>query len=53
MDLSEDQRDRDECMVLNVASPEVSSRLVVYCSGNKTVGLADEEGDLGGHGRHG
>jgi hypothetical protein len=30
--LSEDDRDRDECLVLNIAAPDVSSRLVLFCN---------------------
>jgi hypothetical protein len=32
VDLSEDDRDRDECLVLNIAAPDVSSRLVLFCN---------------------
>lgn len=32
-DLSEAERDNNECMVLSIQSPEVQSRLVLYCDG--------------------
>ena len=35
VDLDEQERNRDECLVLHISAPDVSSRLVLYCSGTK------------------
>jgi len=46
MDLSEDERDRDECLVLNIAAPDVSSRLVLFCNAHSMkTESSDEEND--------
>ena len=42
VDLSEDERNRDECLVLNIAAPDVSSRLVLFCNAHS---LDDDEED--------
>lgn len=34
-DLNEDERDNNECMVLNLNGPGVSSRLVLFCDGTQ------------------
>jgi hypothetical protein len=48
MDLSEDERDRDECLVLNIAAPEVSSRLVLFCNAHSMKTETDQDdGDVG------
>ena len=47
VDLDESERDRDVCLVLNIAAPEVSSRLVIFCNaaaefaGNETSGQSE------------
>ena len=53
VDLSADDRDRDECLVLNIAAPDVSSRLVLFCNSHPMEGDSkeseneDEEKDSG------
>ncbi len=47
VDLNEDERDRDECLVLNIAAPDVSSRLVLFCNAHEMGGAKDEDEDLG------
>lgn len=32
LDLDETERDRDICLVLNIAAPEITSRLVIFCN---------------------
>lgn len=32
VDLDESERNRDECLVLNLAAPDVSTKLVIFCS---------------------
>ena len=32
VDLDESERDRDVCLVLNIAAPDVNSRLVIFCN---------------------
>ena len=32
VDLDDAERDRDICLVLNIAAPEVNSRLVIFCN---------------------
>jgi hypothetical protein len=54
VELNEDERNRDECLVLNIAAPDVSSRLVLFCNAHS---LDEEDGeedydDLGGEGMH-
>jgi len=45
MDLSEDERDRDECLVLNIAAPDVSSRLVLFCNAHPLEDSGKEDDD--------
>ena len=42
-DLDEDERNRDECLVLNIAAPQVSSRLVLFCHAHKMAGENNTE----------
>ena len=44
VDLSEDDRDRDECLVLNIAAPDVSSRLVLFCNAHQMTDKNEGEG---------
>jgi len=32
VDLDEAERDRDICLVLNIAAPDINSRLVIFCN---------------------
>jgi hypothetical protein len=46
VDLDESERDRDVCLVLNIAAPDVNSRLVIFCNaatefGNNTGSSED------------
>ena len=53
VELSEDERNRDECLVLNIAAPDVSSRLVLFCNAHSLDEDEDEDyDDLGGEGMH-
>lgn len=46
-DLNDDDRDNNECMVLNLNGPGVSSRLVLFCDGTHSDfdGAGAEDGD--------
>ena len=45
VDLSEDERNRDECLVLNIAAPDVSSRLVLFCNAHSLDDDEEEDED--------
>ena len=45
VDLSEDERNRDECLVLNIAAPDVSSRIVLFCNAHSLDDEEDEDAD--------
>ena len=47
VDLGEDERNRDECLVLNINAPNVNSRLVLFCNQNGSGG-GSGGGDGGG-----
>ena len=38
-DLDEDDRNRDECLVLHLSGPDVSSRLVLFCSASSKLNV--------------
>ena len=38
VDLGEDERNRDECLVLNINAPNVNSRLVLFCNTGQSGG---------------
>ena len=38
VDLGEDERNRDECLVLNINAPNVNSRLVLFCNTDQSGG---------------
>lgn len=52
VDLNEDERNRDECLVLNIAAPDISSRLVLFCNAHSLEEDDDEFDDLDGEGMH-
>ena len=45
-DLNEEERDRDECLVLNIAAPDVSSRLVLFCNAHPLDNDGKEEEEV-------